>query len=257
MHGRFFLILMLGSSGANTQIVYNYLADRFGRFPVLIESPPSRLRMIKRRAERVGVGVALSQAVFISLFQPALRMIYRRRIDEICEEHALDRSPIPGEFVTHVSSVNDEAARRKIASLDPEVVVVNGTRIISRQTLSVIDSPFINTHAGITPRYRGVHGGYWALYHGDRDRCGVTVHLIDPGIDTGRVISQALINPSKSDGFPTYPYLQLAAALPLLGEAVENALEGRMEARTVADESNLWYHPTVGQYLTGHSRGVR
>ena len=85
----------------------------------------------------------------------------------------------------------------------------------------------------------------------------MTVHLIDPGIDTGRVISQALINPSKSDGFPTYPYLQLAAALPLLGEAVENALEGRMEARTVADESNLWYHPTVGQYLTGHSRGVR
>ena len=196
--------------------------------------------------ERVGAVSALSQAVFASLFQPMLRMAYRRRVEEICDEHALDRSPIPEEFVTHVSSVNDDAAHEKISSIHPDVVIVNGTRILSRKTLSMAGSPFINTHAGVTPRYRGAHGGYWALYHGDRGRCGVTVHLIDPGIDTGGVISQALINPSRSDGFPTYPYLQLAAALPLLGDAVQNALEGRVETRPTDGESAHWYHPTVG-----------
>ena len=251
------MILMLGSSGANTKIVYNYLADRFGRFPIVIESPPSRIRMIRRRAVRVGVRAAISQVAFIALFQPTLGVIYKRRIDEICEKYGLKRSSIPEESVTYVPSVNDDVTHQKISSIQPTVVVVNGTRIISRQTLSVTNCSFINTHAGITPRYRGVHGGYWALHEGDRGRCGVTVHLIDPGIDTGLVISQALIDPTDSDGFPTYPYLQVAAALPLLGAAVEDALEGRVKANPVVDESRLWYHPTVGQYLLGRARGVR
>ena len=47
-------------------------------------------------------------------------------------------------------------------------MVVNGTRILSRRMLESIDAVFLNMHVGITPKYRGVHGGYWALANGDR-----------------------------------------------------------------------------------------
>ena len=40
-------------------------------------------------------------------------------------------------------------------------------------------------HAGITPQYRGVHGGYWAVVNNDPEHCGVTIHFVDKGIDTG------------------------------------------------------------------------
>jgi methionyl-tRNA formyltransferase len=105
-------------------------------------------------------------------------------------------------------------------------------------------------HAGITPLYRGVHGGYWALAMGDRDHCGGTVHLVDPGIDTGEIVAQALIHPTPADNFTTYPVLQIAAGLPLMIDAVRAALAVTLRRRAArAGASRLWSHPTLGQYL--------
>ena len=86
-------------------------------------------------------------------------------------------------------------------------------------------APFINYHAGITPKYRGVHGGYWAKAEGDPGNFGITVHLIDKGIDTGEVLYQARLASTAEDNYSTFPYLQLVAALPLLERAADDALE--------------------------------
>ena len=68
-----------------------------------------------------------------------------------------------------------------LTSLRPVVVVVNGTRIIAARVLESAGCPVVNLHAGITPRYRGVHGGYWALAERHPEWVGTTVHLVDPG----------------------------------------------------------------------------
>lgn len=65
--------------------------------------------------------------------------------------------------------------------ISPDIVVVNGTRIINEETINCLHVPMINMHMGITPRYRGVHGTYWALTQGDKEHCGVTIHVIDKG----------------------------------------------------------------------------
>jgi methionyl-tRNA formyltransferase len=114
-------------------------------------------------------------------------------------------------------------------------------------------------HAGITPRYRGVHGGYWALAEQRMDLCGVTIHLVDSGIDTGSILAQATIRPTGDDDFATYPLLQLAAGLPLLLDSVERL--GRGDRRTIAPpttESALRYHPRASEYLWSRWKlGVR
>ena len=91
-----------------------------------------------------------------------------------------------------------------------------------------MDCPVINTHAGLTPRHRGVHGGYWALAEGHPELVGTTVHLIDEGIDTGAVLGRAHFSPTRRDSVATYPYLHLAAGLPLLAEQVQLTLRGGM-----------------------------
>jgi folate-dependent phosphoribosylglycinamide formyltransferase PurN len=141
----------------------------------------------------------------------------------------------------------------------PRVVVVGGTRIISGEVLDAVAAPFLNMHAGMTPRYRGVHGGYWALASGDREHCGVTVHVVDRGVDTGAVVAQARIEPTSRDSFATYPYLQLVTGLPLLVGAVRAALRGTLaESEGVPGPSRQWYHPTAWGYLaTRVRRGVR
>jgi folate-dependent phosphoribosylglycinamide formyltransferase PurN len=76
--------------------------------------------------------------------------------------------------------------------------------------LQSTSAKFINTYTGITPLYRDVHGGYWALFQNDKENCDVTVLLVDEGIDTGNIIYQFLIQPTKHDNFSTYPLLQLS-----------------------------------------------
>ena len=98
--------------------------------------------------------------------------------------------------------------------------------------------------------YRGVHGGYWSLVEGKPETCGVTVHLVDPGIDTGNILGQALISPQEKDNFVTYPALQLAAGLPLMFRAVMNGLEDKVEVQPYPDgKSGLWSHPAAWEYL--------
>jgi len=92
-----------------------------------------------------------------------------------------------------------------------------------------------------------VHGGYWALAQGHPEFCGVTVHLVDAGIDTGSVLAQAVCRPKTSDCFVVYPHLQLAAGLELLAEVLRRPT--LVPTPAPAPFSRLWYHPTIWRYV--------
>ena len=104
-------------------------------------------------------------------------------------------------------------------------------------------------HAGITPMYRGVHGAYWALINNDSENCGVTVHLVDEGVDTGNVLYQANISVNRRDNFATYPLKQLAKGMPLLIMAVQQALSNTLSSYERSGKSVQWYHPAIWEYL--------
>ena len=83
------------------------------------------------------------------------------------------------------------------------------------------------------------------------------MHLVDQGLDTGGVLYQAAIKPESADCFSTYPSLQLAAGLPLLKQAVQDAQAGKLVVIVPGHSSELFYHPTLWQYLRAYVRGVR
>jgi methionyl-tRNA formyltransferase len=136
--------------------------------------------------------------------------------------------------------------------LKPDLILVIGTRIISQKVLDAEDCPFVNMHTGITPLYRGVHGAYWALVENDLEHCGVTIHFVDKGIDTGDVIAQAVVDPTSSDNFLTYPYLQLAAGIRLELEMISSLSSGNITTVKPQLPSVLRTHPTLWQYM--HNR---
>ena len=121
--------------------------------------------MIRRRARLLGWATALGQVGF----GVAQRLLWpnTERIEAIWRLHGLDPSPPRHVTVHRVPSVNSDECRRLLAALAPAVVAVYGTRILKRETLLAVPAPFINYHAGINPKYRGQHPGYWALAQGD------------------------------------------------------------------------------------------
>jgi len=242
-------VVLLASDGAATRIIYHALAREFPRVEVVLERRLSKVGIFRRRMRTLGLLTALAQVPFRAGLVPLLAVRAVRRIAAIKAQYRLDDSPIP-RMAHRVKSVNSPEAREALRALDPIVIAVSGTRIIGRETLHAVDVPFINMHGGITPLYRGVHGGYWALVEGRPDLVGSTVHRIDEGIDTGAVLAQARFDITDQDSFATYPYLHTAVGIPLLIAAVRDACNNRLDrGRAVALPSRLRTHPTIWQYL--------
>lgn len=253
-------IVVLAQQGRSTNILLNWLDDNgYDKPVVFLEAPPSRWQQLRFRRRRLGSITVLGQLAFVFLALPVLRRHGKERYRQILAEHKLKDTPLDQCLASHVCSVNDEEVRTRLREIGPDVVLVNGTRIISRDTLAAISAPFLNIHAGITPGYRGVHGGYWALYANDPSNCGVTLHLVDVGVDTGPILGQRLIVPEARDNFTTYPLLQQAAAFPLLATALESVHAGLLLAHRPEGQmqSRQWYHPTIFQYLVRRFKGIK
>lgn len=250
-------IVMLAGEDVTSWIVYNRLVAEFGPFPALIEKHLPRKALIRTRLKKLGLPRTLSQVAFVFLIRPLLRRGSRKRIAEICQAHGLEATPPAAHYVRHIGSVNSDACHEALMAARPKVVIVNGTRIIKGSILRATDAVFLNIHQGITPQYRGSHGSYWALFNNDPENSGVTVHVVDEGIDTGGVVARAHADASPADNFVTYPYLQTAAALRALTIAVRETLAGRIRVQPVEGPSAVWYHPGFFQYIGGWLRGVR
>jgi methionyl-tRNA formyltransferase len=252
-------VVLLGGRYPSTNVIYNHLRKRVQIQRVVLESRRSRFNLLRKRAARLGAAKAIGQACFRALIVPTLQIAAFRRIRDLKHCFQLDDTSAPGDRVVSIRSVNDPEIVQVLRDLDPAVVVVNGTRLIASDILRSLRAPLVNLHAGVTPLYRGVHGAYWALVEGDAQNCGVTLHLIDDGIDTGPVLRQARIQVTPRDNFATYPWLQVAAALPLLDAVLDDLLGGRAPSVVpTSGNSRLWTHPTMFEYM-GHriARGVK
>ena len=251
-------IVLVCTDCDNTRILYHGIKDEISISNIIVEQPVSKKILIKRRIKRQGLIKVFGQLVFQAGIVPVMRKLSRSRVKAILSERKLSIDPMPADKTIHVASVNEPSFLAAIEKIKPDLILVNGTRIISAATLNKLTCPIINVHVGITPDYRGVHGAYWALASDDADNCGVTVHLIDKGIDTGAVLARARISITKDDNFITYPYLQFEQAIGLVKKVVPELL-GKTHSflPTSSGKSKLWYHPTVWQYIANRFKGVK
>lgn len=243
-------IVLLAGQGESTSILYNSICRNNNIVNVIVENPVPMHKFLYRRVKKLGVFTVLGQVLFVTFVSRILKMTSKKRKLDIMTMYSLDNSNINPDMITHVESVNSEETQQHLKTINPKIVLVNGTRIISKKTLECIPAKFINIHAGITPLYRGVHGVYWALINGDIDSAGVTVHLVDQGIDTGNILAQGQVTPERSDNFITYPLSQLAEGIDLLVPLLSDILDDKIQILpTPKGKSCLWYHPTFWGYL--------
>ncbi|MCO5233150.1 MAG: formyl transferase [Chitinophagales bacterium] len=243
-------IIMLACNGQSTRIMFHGVNEIYPIHSIVIEDKPNRKTFLKNRIKKIGYWKVFGQIIFQLFIPRLLNRISKQRIQEIINDFKIDTSFIPTSKIINVSSVNSNECIEYLIAENPDIVIVNGTRIISKKVLNAINAIFINTHAGITPKYRGVHGGYWALVNNDKDNCGVTVHLVDEGIDTGGVLFQDIIKVSKNDNFITYPLLQVAKGVQLMQKTIESIYNNALTViESKVTESKLWTHPTIWEYL--------
>lgn len=83
----------------------------------------------------------------------------------------------------------EEQLAQLLVSLDPDLIVLAGfMRILPGTIVDAFPERIINIHPALLPAYPGMHAieRSWA----DQASMGVTVHLVDRGVDTGPVLAR-------------------------------------------------------------------
>jgi phosphoribosylglycinamide formyltransferase-1 len=88
----------------------------------------------------------------------------------------------------------DLAIAEWLAAAEVELVVSAGyMQLLSPAFLARFPDRVVNIHPALLPAFPGLDGIQMAIDHGVRV-AGVTVHLVDEGIDTGAILLQAAID---------------------------------------------------------------
>jgi methionyl-tRNA formyltransferase len=96
----------------------------------------------------------------------------------------LGLSPIPAR------RVREPGFAAELARCGAELLLnVHSLYIVPPAVLQVPRFGAYNLHPGPLPHYAGLNAPSWAIYNGE-ERHGVTVHRMEPGIDTGAVVFQ-------------------------------------------------------------------
>jgi methionyl-tRNA formyltransferase len=249
-------IAIVTEGGPHIWAIVNAVADRLGPVTVVLETPESKARLLRRRARRQGWLQVAGQVGTMVLTRLGKRFL-ADRAEKIVAENRLDTAPRAGQAIVEVPSANSPELLKAVEAMKPAVVLLAGCRMLSRQTLAAIPCPILNYHAGITPKYRGMNGAYWALASGDAENFGATVHLVDAGVDTGAVLHQVRGRPEPGDNLMLYPLRLASLSREICVSAIEDALAGRLRPVETPLPSRQWYHPPVWSYLwTGLTKGV-
>jgi phosphoribosylglycinamide formyltransferase-1 len=94
---------------------------------------------------------------------------------------------------------HDLALVTKLLEVEPDLVVLAGyMRIVAPSLLKAFPWRVINLHPALLPAFPGTHS------IADAVRCGVkvtgvTVHFVDPGVDSGPVIAQEAVRVENGD----------------------------------------------------------
>lgn len=93
------------------------------------------------------------------------------------------------ELIHEVPHINDPGVVALADKLQPDLICVFGTSLIRGELLEKGRLGMVNLHGGLSPEYRGADCTFWALYNREPEKIGCTLHYIDAGIDTGRLIA--------------------------------------------------------------------
>jgi methionyl-tRNA formyltransferase len=136
-----------------------------------------------------------------------------------------------------------EEAVAELRDLEPRVMVVAAFgQILRSQVLSIPPSGVINVHPSLLPKYRGASPIAGALLAGEEET-GVTIMLMDEGMDTGPMLTQRTmeIRPDDTTGSLEETLARLGA--DLLIDTLPGWLEGVIEARPQDDAQATYTKP--------------
>lgn len=128
----------------------------------------------------------------------AANKVGRINLTESCKKYGLE--------IIYCQNINDAEVMRALTSLDLDYLFVIGwSQLLTRRLISIPRCGCIGMHPTLLPEGRGRAPIPWAILK-DLDKTGLTTFFIDEGTDTGKIISQKIIEIEKDTETATSLY---------------------------------------------------
>lgn len=93
----------------------------------------------------------------------------------------------------------DAALTAAVAECRPDLVVSAGfLKLLGEAFLAAFPGRIVNTHNALLPAFPGIHGPRDALEYGVK-LAGATLFIVDPGVDTGKILAQVAVPVEAED----------------------------------------------------------
>ena len=139
----------------------------------------------------------------------------------------------------------------------PDVIVRLGFGILQQALLNLAPLGVLSYHHGDIRRYRGQPYGFWEVHDG-AEACGVTVQVLAPGLDCGRIVREIQVPIAPHDSWSAVQHRVEQAGEPLLSEALVALQNGLVPLELAPDEfGRVRTIPNLRQWLRMQSRVVR
>lgn len=112
---------------------------------------------------------------------------------DFCKEKNIDFR------IVNYTRKSPEELRNELGRFNPDVIVTNWHKIIDSGTVDIFRSKLVNLHYSLLPAFGGLIGvePIEKAYTQGCKYIGPTCHLVDEGVDTGLILSQAVFTTNR------------------------------------------------------------
>ncbi len=101
--------------------------------------------------------------------------------------------------IIKTKDINCEETVSRIKSFKPDIIVcAYFNQILKKEICEIPTLNCVNIHLALSQKYRGLNSYFWVLVNNETES-GVTLHEVDEGIDTGKVIAQRTVKIEDTD----------------------------------------------------------
>lgn len=144
------------------------------------------------------------------------------------------------ELQVEVPHINHPDVVALAERLQPDVIAVFGTSLIRGPLLEKGRLGIFNLHGGLSPHYRGADCTFWALYNGEPEQVGCTLHRIDAGIDTGALIAHVCPEVREGDDELTLFWRAVRDAAEAYAQLLERLQRGERLGQRQTSKGRLY-----------------
>ena len=131
---------------------------------------------------------------------------------------------------------------RVLTLYQPDMICVACfSKRIPREILNIPRLGCLNVHPSLLPANRGPEPLFWTFRDGN-EQTGVTIHLMDEGLDSGAIVAQEAIEIPDGINYPELEQLSAELGGKLLAQSVWDMYNG-VAVVVRQDETKSSYHP--------------